>query len=104
MNGSSTGTREAPTPTAHADLRWIQYADVDADMQQAWAEALPLVDHALTGDEARYCPTHDVVIVRKGAAFTTVINNDASIRWQARRAIHRAVDRFGTDPLPRERP
>lgn len=91
-----------PEPSGHAQDRWIQHADVDDDIQLAWDGGLPLVGHGLHGDEARYDPRHDVVIVRKDSHFTTVINNDASIRWQARNAIQRAVDRFGDERIRRQ--
>jgi hypothetical protein len=90
-----------PEPSIHAKNRWTQYADPDDDIQLAWDGALPLTGHGLHGDEARYDPEHDVVIVRKNGEFTTVINRDESMRYQAKNAVGRAVDMFGNERIDR---
>lgn len=92
---------QRPEPSGHASNRWVQYADPDDDMQLAWDGALPLVDHGLHGDEARYCPKHDVILVRKDSEITTVIDHNDSTRWQAREAVSRAVELFGDEPIDR---
>lgn len=92
---------ERPRPSIHAENRWVQYADPDADIELAWDGALPLVDHGFHADEARYCPEHDVVLLRKDTEITTVVNNDDGIRYQAKEAIAKAVAIYGDEPISR---
>lgn len=70
-------------------------------MQIAWDGALPLVDHGFHGDEARYCPRHDVILVRKDSEITTVVNHDESTRWKAKEAVQQAVALFGDERIDR---
>lgn len=90
-----------PEPSRHANNRWVQYADPDADIQIAWESALPLADHGFHGDEVRYDPKYDVILVRKDSAITTVVDHNETTRWKGREAVARAVDVFGDERIDR---
>lgn len=94
-------SEQRPGATTHASNRWVQHADPDDDIQIAWDGALPLVDHGFHGDEARYDPRHDVILVRKNDAITTVVDHHENTRRQGREAVARAVTMFGAERISR---
>lgn len=90
------GSQSAPSATNEARIRWVQRAgDTVSEPATYWDHAWPLRDHALDADEARYVPSHDVILVRKDSAITTVIANDTTLRGAARDAIRRARREYG---------
>lgn len=84
---------DSPRATYHVRDRWIQYVDDfdTTDPELEWQDGLKLYDHGLDAEEARYLPDYDVILCRKQANLTTVINNDGNLRWQAREAIQVAT-------------
>lgn len=87
---------DAPDATNEARMRWVQRAGETVSVpSDYWGHAWPLENHGLHADEARYVPSHDVILVRKETAITTVIGNDANLRPEARAAIQRARHRNG---------